>query len=306
MTVIQQELCDQVLKVIPLINTFQPPKINVPITLFSISAIQLNNKYIQRYCFHQHTYHELHFIVKGKIDYQFENGQKTTVTENQWILLRQKKSHRISQSHDSAVKITFLFNFTETDSNVNNSFFDKMLGQAAFIIGDIEEYHKIHILQLCNQLQQKNVLTPALCYSNISTVILSIAEKIYNQTGLCITVTDNVFSSSDQRFLSALQFIKDNTLRPITVLEVSEHCHLSTKHLNRIFQKEIGKSVSYHIQEKRIQAIQTKLLSDDRPLYLISAELGFCDEFYFSRFFTKMTNMSPSQYRMQNKDKNDI
>ena len=49
--------------------------------------------------------------------------------------------------------------------------------------------------------------------------------------------------------------------------------------------------------------IKKQVINDDRPLYLVSQELGFCDEFYFSRFFTKMTNMSPSQYREINKEK---
>jgi AraC-like DNA-binding protein len=42
-----------------------------------------------------------------------------------------------------------------------------------------------------------------------------------------------------------------------------------------------------------------RLRVDDSPLKEIAAELGFCDEFHFSKLFKRRTGLSPSAYRTQ-------
>jgi two-component system response regulator YesN len=42
-----------------------------------------------------------------------------------------------------------------------------------------------------------------------------------------------------------------------------------------------------------------RLQADDAPLKEIAAELGFCDEFHFSKLFKRRTGLSPSAYRTQ-------
>ncbi len=41
------------------------------------------------------------------------------------------------------------------------------------------------------------------------------------------------------------------------------------------------------------------LTADDRPLRVIAGELGFCDEFHFSKLFKQRTGLSPSAFRQQ-------
>ncbi|MFM1851025.1 MAG: hypothetical protein RIS54_709 [Verrucomicrobiota bacterium] len=42
-----------------------------------------------------------------------------------------------------------------------------------------------------------------------------------------------------------------------------------------------------------------RLAADERPLRAIATELGFCDEFHFSKLFKQRTGLSPSAYRRQ-------
>ena len=41
------------------------------------------------------------------------------------------------------------------------------------------------------------------------------------------------------------------------------------------------------------------LTADDSPLRVIAGELGFCDEFHFSKLFKQRTGLSPSAFRQQ-------
>ena len=298
------ELCELVLANIQQINTFQPLNLTTPISIFTFSSINLSNKYIQRWDFHKHTYSELHFILKGEVDYQFENSESVTVSKNQWLLLPSEKSHRIISARNDAVKMTFLFSFDAKDCNNIKTLFEHIVDNRSFVTGSIDDMHISHIENICNTLREKTPLTPVLCWNETATLIFSVIQSIYVQYK-----TDALHSaysseiSTDPRYIAAKQFIKDNSIRPITVSEVSEHCHISPKQLNRIFKKESAQTISQYIQEQRMLMIKKYVANDDRPLYLVSQELGFCDEFYFSRFFTKMTNMSPSHYRDMNKGK---
>jgi AraC-like DNA-binding protein len=222
------------------------------------------------------------------------------------MLLPLNKSHRIIHARGDAVKITFLFSFDEKECGSMKTLFDCIVEKHSFIVGDTNDTHIFHIENICNTLREKTPISPMLCWNKTATLIFSVIQSIYVQNRTNISYSSDLSEMwADSRYIAAKQFIHDNSMRHLTVSEVSEHCHISPKQLNRIFQKESGQTISQYIQEQRIEMMKKQLANDDRPLYLISYELGFCDEFYFSRFFTKMTNMSPSQYRLQNKEQNN-
>lgn len=299
------ELCELVLANMQQINTFQPLKLTSPISIFTFSSIRLSDSYIQRWGFHKHAYSELHFILRGEVEYQFESDESVTVTENQWMLLPQNKSHRIIRTRGDAVKITLLFSFDEKDSGGMKTLFDHIVYKRSFITGNTNDTHIFQIENICNSLQEKTPITPMLCWNKTATLIFSVIQSIFVRNKTEISYSRDLSEMwADPRYIAAKQYIHDNSLRPLTVSEVSEHCHISPKQLNRIFTKESAQTISQYIQNQRIEMIKKLIINDDRPLYLVSQELGFCDEYYFSRFFTKMTNMSPSQYRNMNKDKN--
>ena len=298
------ELCELVLANIQQINTFQPLELTSPISIFTFSSIKLSDKYIQRWSLHKHTYNELHFILNGEVDYQFEHGESVTVSKNQWLLLPMEKSHRIMRARGEAVKMTLLFSFESDDCSNMKTLFEHIIQNRLYITGSIDEIHISHIESICSYLREKTTLSPMLCWSTSATLIFSVIQSTYAQHKSSLSSSAYLpDASTDPRFIAAKQFIKDNSMRPVTVSEASEHCHISPKQLNRIFKKESNQTISQYIQEQRIEMIKKQVINDDRPLYLVSQELGFCDELYFSRFFTKMTNMSPSQYREINKEK---
>jgi AraC family transcriptional activator of pobA len=47
------------------------------------------------------------------------------------------------------------------------------------------------------------------------------------------------------------------------------------------------------------EAIIRQLINTGNPLKQIAAELGFADEQYFNRFFTKMNGVPPARYRQR-------
>ncbi len=95
----------------------------------------------------------------------------------------------------------------------------------------------------------------------------------------------------------ALAYIGDNLSASLTVSEVAKNIFVSTDTLSRRFKKEMGESVGKYIDGLILYRAEQLLSGSDLSLSQISAELGFYDQFYFSRRFKEKFSVSPLKYR---------
>ena len=100
----------------------------------------------------------------------------------------------------------------------------------------------------------------------------------------------------------AIGYIQRNLSARLTVEEIAEAVFCSKSKLATLFREETGQSVARYVDDLLMSEAQTMLLYSDRMIGQISERLGFCDQFYFSRCFTKCFSVSPSQFRKRMKD----
>lgn len=79
--------------------------------------------------------------------------------------------------------------------------------------------------------------------------------------------------------------------------EYAELLNISPKALNRISKKHLNKTLSGLISERIVIEAKRELYLTGKPVKQIAYELGFEDEFYFSRFFKSNATVSPQFYR---------
>ncbi len=72
--------------------------------------------------------------------------------------------------------------------------------------------------------------------------------------------------------------------------------------LSRKFKSETGITLGHYLDGLLIQRAQQLLLSTEDPIGRIAETLGFCDQFYFSRWFRQHREETPSQYRKRRRD----
>ncbi len=77
----------------------------------------------------------------------------------------------------------------------------------------------------------------------------------------------------------------------------AEVLHISTQVLNRVSKVQCNKTLSNLIADRIIIEAKRELYLTFKPIKLIAYELGFNDEFYFSRFFKSKVTVSPQFYR---------
>jgi len=73
--------------------------------------------------------------------------------------------------------------------------------------------------------------------------------------------------------------------------------NISTRALNRISKVHFNKTITNLIAERIVIEAKRELYLTAKPVKMIAYELGFNDEFYFSRFFKGNADVSPQRYR---------
>jgi len=86
----------------------------------------------------------------------------------------------------------------------------------------------------------------------------------------------------------------------ITLRGLSDLVKLSPAYLSRIFKDTTGYTVIAFFNRMKIDKAKALLVESDKKIKEIAEELGFTDEFYFSRVLKKIEGMSPSEFYSKN------
>jgi AraC family transcriptional activator of pobA len=77
----------------------------------------------------------------------------------------------------------------------------------------------------------------------------------------------------------------------------AKQLHISEKSLNKICKQHFNKTLTNLIAERLTIEAKRELYLTAKPVKQIAFELGYNDEFYFSRFFKKQAGVSPQIFR---------
>ena len=121
--------------------------------------------------------------------------------------------------------------------------------------------------------------------------------KLFQQTHNA-PLSGRYHNSSEDTILShALEYIRSNITNSITITELADFCHCSESYISRIFKKRTGVNINLYINKMRIEAAKNHLLLSHESMADIAATVGFNDPNYFSRIFSQIFGISPTEFR---------
>ncbi len=91
-------------------------------------------------------------------------------------------------------------------------------------------------------------------------------------------------------------FIEETYTRNVSRGELEKKFYLNFDYANRIFKKHTGQSISKYKNMVRIRVAKSLMVSSSKTLGEIAEEIGFRDQYYFSRVFKQLEGVSPSEY----------
>ena len=99
----------------------------------------------------------------------------------------------------------------------------------------------------------------------------------------------------------ALDYIEENYMHQFTIEYLADLCHWSPTHFRRVFHEIMGTSPLDYLNNTRITKSCNLLRSTEESILNISEMVGFHSVSSFNRYFTKIMQMSPRDYRKQMK-----
>lgn len=96
---------------------------------------------------------------------------------------------------------------------------------------------------------------------------------------------------------AVLADINKNLSAQLRIEDLAQRYFVSRNHLARQFNKEVGVTLKQYINMQIMGAAQWRLSHTEATVEKISGDLGFCNQFYFSKCFKKHCRVSPLQYR---------
>ncbi|QJD86890.1 response regulator [Cohnella herbarum] len=102
---------------------------------------------------------------------------------------------------------------------------------------------------------------------------------------------------SDRLVEDVDQYILDNLNQDLSLTRLGEHVHLNPTYLSRLYKQITGKGISDYITEARLEKAKHLISHSDMKIHEIAIEVGYQSGIAFSRFFKKLMNIAPQDYR---------
>ena len=119
--------------------------------------------------------------------------------------------------------------------------------------------------------------------------------------GYCQLIQQYALSPYSSPVQDALFLIQTDLAGDLSLAALAERLNLNRSYLSSLFCKEVGKTLSAYVLEKRILRAQHLLSSTPLSIQEIAWEVGIPDANYFARLFKRETGMTPKRCREENR-----
>ena len=96
-------------------------------------------------------------------------------------------------------------------------------------------------------------------------------------------------------------FVQEHFMDDISQEEMAQKVYMSTSYFCKLFKRATGMRFVDYVHTVRIHEAQKQILSTNKKLAQVSTECGFGNITYFNRIFKRISGMTPSAYRLQNR-----
>lgn len=99
--------------------------------------------------------------------------------------------------------------------------------------------------------------------------------------------------------IQMIKYINENITEKITVTKLSHLTSKSPGYLSKLFKKEVGSTLTFYIQQQKIETAKYYLEYTSMKITEIATMLDFSNSAHFSKVFKRYTGLIPSYYRRQ-------
>ena len=244
--------------------------------------------------YHSHPYYELIYILDGRRQIFFPNGECILSKENLALIppnsLHRTKSHSLS----SQERIVIYFKKEFIERHISQEINDIIQSINSPIVLSKDEMKKIApffnnfitiFLEPENDLKEESL---KMCFLSFFVEFIRIVKEKITYI--------NVFSVKDSVYYEVIKYINKNFHEKLSLDDLSNIFRISKYQLSKKLNIILGVSWVTYINTLRVAKAQSMLVESQSNILNIALSCGFGSITHFERVFKSMTNYSPTQY----------
>ena len=222
---------------------------------------------------HTIPYYDFSFVLDGTMVY-YANDRKIILQKNDAIFL---PPGTIRSREYGKEQVRFVsFNFTVLDG-VDFSFPLYMQGCInQNIRKQIAQYPPSHLSSFYHAKEK--------CVNMLNYILFELLDA-------------EAIKCDNEHVSKILYYIEEHITEELRLQTISEKMNLSKEYTSYIFKKEIGKTLTDYVNERKILLAQEMIQGGEMSLTDIAGYLGFENYNYFSRLFKKYMETSPMKIK---------
>jgi len=224
-------------------------------------------------------YHGIVYVLDGRAEYRFSNGEKLVVEKNNWLYL--------------PPGTTYTTHCTPTEAFIHMTVnFD--------LLGDGQLFPGIVYRQISNSTRFEQVFSMLVHHWTVRHP--GYWERcmglLYEMTYLLQGEVQSPPRQHTEKLEPARRYLDEKFCEDFPLEVLPELCGLSPTYFRRLFRQVFRESPAEYRRRLRIAKAGDLLLSGEYPIEEIARLCGYPDPAYFSRMFKKTMGESPTHYRI--------
>ena len=118
-----------------------------------------------------------------------------------------------------------------------------------------------------------------------------------------LAASQNVKEGREERIVDIMKYVQ-NHYYDVTLEDLAESFNLSKPYLSRYIRQKSGMTFQEAVKKARLKRARKMLKESNQTVESIAETVGYETVEHFNRLFKKTYNMTPGQYRSQNRSKN--
>ena len=115
----------------------------------------------------------------------------------------------------------------------------------------------------------------------------------------CVLEPPRVGGKGAQRFEQVRYWLENHFQDNIGREQTAAQFEMTPAYLSRIFRQVTGKGFHDYLTRLRLDFARSLLTETELPVYLVSAQSGFCNPVHFVRRFRELEGLPPGQFRLR-------
>jgi AraC family transcriptional regulator, transcriptional activator of pobA len=249
---------------------------------------------------HRHTFFELFLFEKGKglHEVDFTNY---AVDANSAHFVSPGQIHQLSLKNAKGFLLCFTEDFislkTRHSFSENFPFYNNPASAVLRLNKTLAKEISMLVSALNREVKAYNADQTELVHSYLNIILLKL-KSYYLQDKKNETPAGK---SRAQKMTQFKKLLNDGFLKHQPVSAYASALNVSPNYLNALCKKHEGRTAIQLIQDRLLLESKRLLYATDMDIKEISFHLNFEDVSYYNRFFKKLTNLTPVQYRGQSR-----